>query len=67
MKSSRKVVKKEEKEKKAEKRFDDRYITCPSCRATVSYERRGKHHCFRKHLMEVEREIARMGWANVAR
>jgi hypothetical protein len=64
MKSSRKEVKKEEKE---ERRYDDRYLTCPSCRATVSYERRGKHHCFRKHLMEVEREIARMGWANATR
>jgi hypothetical protein len=64
MKSSRKEVKKEEKE---ERRYDDRYLTCPSCRATVSYERRGKHHCFRKHLMEVEREIAHMGWANATR
>jgi len=64
MKSSRKEAKKEEKE---EKRYDDRHLTCPSCRATVSYERRGKHHCFRKHLMEVEREIARMGWANATR
>ncbi len=66
MKSSRTKMK-EEKEMQEEKRYDDRYLTCPSCRATVSYERRGKHHCFRKHLMEVEREIARMGWANATR
>jgi hypothetical protein len=60
MKSSRKEV-------KEEKRYDDRYVACPRCRATVSYERRGKHHCFRQHLMEVEKELARMGWANRGR
>ena len=63
MKSSRKEV----KEKKEEKRYDDRYLTCPQCRATVSYERRAKHQCFRRHLMEMERVITRMGWANATR
>jgi hypothetical protein len=55
-------------EVKEEKRYYDvRYVTCPRCRTMVSYERRGKHHCFRQHLMEVEREITRMGWANASR
>jgi uncharacterized C2H2 Zn-finger protein len=63
MQSSRKDV----KEEKGEKRYVDRYLTCPRCGTAVSYERRAKHHCFRKHLMEVERDIARMGWANRAR
>jgi uncharacterized C2H2 Zn-finger protein len=47
-----------------EKKYDNRYLTCPRCGTIVSYERRGKHHCFRQHLMEVERDIARMGWSN---
>jgi hypothetical protein len=55
------------KEVKEEKKYDDRHVTCPRCGTLVSYERRGKHHCFRRHLMEVEREIARMGWANATR
>jgi len=61
MKSSRKEVKEEKR------CYDDRFITCPRCRTMVSYERRAKHQCFRRHLMEVEREIARMGWANATR
>jgi len=52
------------KEVREEKKYDNRYLTCPRCRTTVSYERRAKHQCFRQHLMEVEREIARMGWAH---
>ena len=60
-------MKKNNREVREEKRYDDRYLTCPRCRAMVSYERRGKHHCFRQHLMEVERQIARMGWANATR
>lgn len=55
------------KEVKEERKFDTRIVTCPRCKSTVSYERRAKHQCFRRHLMEVEREIARMGWANAAR
>jgi hypothetical protein len=57
-------MKRSNKEVREEKKYDNRYLTCPRCGTTVSYERRGKHHCFRQHLMEVERDIARMGWSN---
>jgi hypothetical protein len=60
-------MKKNNKEVREAKKYDDRYLTCPRCRSLVSYDRRAKHQCFRRHLMEVEREIARMGWANATR
>jgi hypothetical protein len=60
-------MKQSRKEVREQKRYDERYVACPRCRARVSYERRGKHRCFRQHLMEVERDIARMGWANATR
>jgi hypothetical protein len=61
------AMKRSNKEVREEKKYDTRYLTCPRCGTIVSYERRGKHHCFRQHLTEVERDIARMGWANRAR
>jgi uncharacterized C2H2 Zn-finger protein len=37
------------------------YLTCPRCKAMISYRRRGGHHCFRQHLKEIEVDIARLG------
>jgi ribosomal protein S27AE len=39
-----------------------KYLTCPRCGALVAYHRRLRHPCFRAHLMEMERDIARMSW-----
>jgi uncharacterized C2H2 Zn-finger protein len=46
-----------------EKKDTNRYLACPRCGVIVPYHRRYGHHCFRKHLMEIEMDIARMGRA----
>jgi uncharacterized C2H2 Zn-finger protein len=56
MKASDKPMREERKE-------NNRYLPCPRCGAVVPYHRRYGHRCFRKHLMEIEMDIARMGRA----
>jgi hypothetical protein len=51
------------KETKEEKKEVDRYLCCPRCGGVVLYHRRGGHRCFRRHLMELEMNITRMGRA----
>jgi DNA-directed RNA polymerase subunit RPC12/RpoP len=50
------------KEKRQKEKDFDKYLTCPRCGARVLYQRRVIHSCFRAHLKEMERDIARMGW-----
>jgi len=50
------------KEREDSKKDQNRYLTCPRCGARVLYQRRIVHSCFRTHLKEMERDIARMGW-----
>jgi ribosomal protein S27AE len=46
-----------------EKKEDNRYLSCPRCGGVVLYQRRNGHRCFRRHLMELEMNIMRMGRA----
>ena len=48
------------KAKRPKEKDTNKYLTCPRCEGIVPYERRGRHSCFRQHLMEVERDITQM-------
>jgi len=51
------------KEMKEEKKETNRYLSCPRCGGVVLYHRRNGHRCFRRHLMEIEMNLTRMGRA----
>ena len=38
----------------------DRYLTCPRCGELVVYHRRLRHSCYRSHMVEMQRDMARM-------
>lgn len=55
------IVKEANNTKKKRERGTEKYLTCPRCGALVPYYRRLGHSCFRSHLMEIERDLARFG------
>ena len=38
----------------------DRYLTCPRCGERIAYHHRLRHSCYRSHMVEMQRDMARM-------
>jgi ribosomal protein S26 len=57
------IVKESNKATEKKERSPEKHIICPQCGALVPYHRRMGHSCFRSHMIELQKDIARFGRA----